>query len=365
MNAEPHGPGSGPDEVRAAPGPGAVSEQREVVVVGASAGGVEALTQLIAGLPLELPAAVFVVLHLAPHGSSLLPSILDRSGPMPVTAATDGERFERGHVYVCPPDMHMLVVDGQIRLTRGPRENGHRPAIDPLFRSAGRSYGRRAIGVVLSGTLDDGAAGLRFLKGRGGAAVVQDPADALYPGMPEAAVRHVDVDRIAPADRLADVICALLDEPLAAHVNGNPGTDPVGDPRGPDLVELGPAGSFLDAPSETTALTCPECGGVLSLFEDGHLMRFGCHVGHTYSAESLAEGQAEALENALWAAIRALEERADLLRRMGRRSTFPATASRLEARARDVEREARSIHAAAVRVGRAAPAAEAVGDGHE
>src|SRR5215218_4372253 len=171
--------------------------QRDIVVVGASAGGVEALMQLVAGLPAELPASVFVVLHTAPTSESVLPEILSRSGALPASAARDGERHERGHIYVAPPDSHMLLADGRIRLTRGPRENGHRPAVDPLFRSAARAHGPLCVGVIVSGTLDDGTAGLRFLKGRGGAALVQDPADALYPGMPSSAIANVEVDGVA------------------------------------------------------------------------------------------------------------------------------------------------------------------------
>src|SRR3954451_14678007 len=152
---------------------------RDIIVVGASAGGVEALGKLVAGLPAELPASIFVVLHLLPSGTSVLDSILHRSGSLPASTAVDGERFERGHIYVAPPDQHLLLWDGEMRLSLGPRENGHRPAIDPLFRSAARAFGPKVIAVILSGALDDGAAGMRFVKERGGAAVVQDPDDAL------------------------------------------------------------------------------------------------------------------------------------------------------------------------------------------
>jgi two-component system chemotaxis response regulator CheB len=195
--------------------------QRDVVVIGASAGGVEALTTVVGSLPADLPAAVFVVLHLAPAGASALASILTRSGSLQATPGTDGERFERGRVYVAPPDFHMLVDDEHIRLTRGPREKAHRPAVDPLFRSAARAHGERCVGVVLSGALDDGTAGLRFLKGAGGVALVQDPADALYSGMPASALANVDVDVVAPAAGLADAICAALDQSL---LTGNRGT---------------------------------------------------------------------------------------------------------------------------------------------
>src|SRR3954453_13407645 len=158
---------------------------RDIVVIGASAGGVQALDDLVGRLPPELPAAVFVVLHLAAGGRSVLPSILERSGPLPAAVPAEQQFPERGHIYVAPPDRHLLLVGREVRLTGGPRENGHRPAIDPLFRSAARAYGPRVIAVVLSGTLDDGAAGARMVRDRGGTVIVQHPDDALYSDMPE------------------------------------------------------------------------------------------------------------------------------------------------------------------------------------
>jgi two-component system, chemotaxis family, protein-glutamate methylesterase/glutaminase len=289
--------------------------QRDVIVVGASAGGVQALQALVAQLPPEMPASVLVVLHLMSSGTSVLASILDRAGPLSATQAVDGERLERGHVYVAPPDHHMLLRGEQIHLSAGPRENGHRPAIDPLFRSAARAYGRRVIGVVLSGTLDDGTDGLRLIKHRGGVSVVQDPTDAAYPSMPESAIRYDGPDRIVPIAEMGAVLFDLVDNPLDP-----PPTEGVADPaeQAVDLVEVeygreDPAGS-------ATLLTCPDCGGVMLERDDGGMVRFACQVGHAYSPESLNEQQGEALEHALWNAIRTLDERADLLRRMARRA---------------------------------------------
>src|SRR3954471_4714542 len=188
--------------------------QRDIVVVGASAGGVEALSELFAGLPAELPAAVFVVLHVAPGGTSVLPQLLGRRTSLPVGAARDDEPVERGRVYVAPPDHHLILSGGRVTLTRGPRENGLGPAIAPLFRSAARAYGARVVGVVLSGALDDGTAGLKMITDAGGAGLVQDPADALYPSMPRHALEY-DAPRPVPIAAMAAAICALLEEPVS------------------------------------------------------------------------------------------------------------------------------------------------------
>jgi two-component system, chemotaxis family, protein-glutamate methylesterase/glutaminase len=181
-----------------------------VIVVGASAGGVQALSRLAAGLPPDLPAAVAVVLHVPPSGHSVLHQILQRAGPLPCDAAQDGEALRAGHIYVGPPDRHLVLDDREVRLTRGPKENGHRPAIDPLFASAARTHGPRAIGVILSGTLDDGTAGLAAIKLAGGTTVVQDPEDALYPGMPSSAIERVAVDHVVALDELASLLSELV-----------------------------------------------------------------------------------------------------------------------------------------------------------
>jgi two-component system, chemotaxis family, protein-glutamate methylesterase/glutaminase len=188
---------------------------RDIVVIGASAGGVEALSVLMGGLPPHLPAAVFVVLHLM-GGRSMLAPILSRSGPLPASAALDREQFAHSHIYVSPPDVHMILDEGVVRLTHDPREKGCRPAIDPLFRSAATVYGPRVIGVVLPGLLHDGSEGLSAVKHHGGLAVVQDPSDAKYSPMPSAAIAATDVDVVAPVDRIARVLVDLVSAPISS-----------------------------------------------------------------------------------------------------------------------------------------------------
>jgi two-component system chemotaxis response regulator CheB len=313
---------------------------RDVIVVGASAGGVEALENLVRGLPPELPASIFVVLHLLSTGTSVLDSILARSGELPASVAVDGERFERGHIYVAPPDQHLLLRDEHVHLSIGPRENGHRPAVDPLFRSAARAFGPRVIAVVLSGSLDDGAAGMRFVKERGGAAVVQDPRDARYPAMPSNAMAATDVNAVAPAGELGEVFGTLLENPLDKRL----AVEADGLWTAPELEER--------AEGDPSGLTCPVCGGALWEREEGPLVRFACRTGHAFSPDSLVEEQSKALEGALWFALRGLEERADLFRRMAMRAgDSPRTSRRFESRARGVERHAQVVREAIAKLG--------------
>jgi two-component system, chemotaxis family, protein-glutamate methylesterase/glutaminase len=286
----------------------------DTVVIGASAGGVEALGRLVRVLPPELPAALFVALHVPPWTSSALPSILDRQGPLPAAHARDGEPIRHGRIYVAPPDSHLMVGQDTVRLGRGPRENGHRPAVDPMFRSAARAHGPRTVGVVLSGVLDDGTAGLLAIKARGGTAIVQDPDEAPYPSMPSNAIEHVKVDHVVPITRIAALLGELAEEAP------NPSSPPEGHSEEADAEEhlgdlnaQGPAG----VPGRPSIFSCPECDGVLWEIQDGGgLVRFRCHVGHAWSPESLLSQQSEALESALWVALRSLQERAALARRM-------------------------------------------------
>ncbi len=289
---------------------------RDIIVVGASAGGVEALMQLVRRLPADLPAAVFVVLHLPAHSPSLLPQILERNGPLPALHPADGQAIEAGRIYIAPPDFHLLLESDRIRVSRGPRENGHRPAVDPLFRTAARSFGSRVVGVVLSGTLDDGTAGLAAIKQVGGLAIVQDPDEARYGGMPRSAIESVAVDHKLPVADIAGVLDRLAREPFERE------EEPVSEKiqRESQIAAFDlDAISGEDHPGQPSVFGCPDCGGTLWELHDGGLVRFRCRVGHAWTANGLLAEQSDGIETALWTALRALEERAVLCRRVADR----------------------------------------------
>jgi two-component system, chemotaxis family, protein-glutamate methylesterase/glutaminase len=318
-----------------------------VVVVGASAGGVEALVQFVGSLPVVVPYSVLVVLHISPTGTSVLPSILARAARVAVASPGDGDILRDGHVYVAPPDRHLLVDDEVLRLSQAPRENGHRPAIDPTMRSAAHHYGAGALGIVLSGSRDDGTAGLLAIKEHGGIAIAQDPEEALYDGMPRSAIQHVALDVVLPVDRMADWILQVDDQhriPEDVRAADNPGET---------HVRVAAVPSVTEAKGDGTRFTCPDCGGVLFEHREGDLERFECSVGHVYSIDSLAAAQAEGLENALWAAVRTLEDRVALLGRItarAGRSEHHHSARAFEAQARELAERARVIRAAIERV---------------
>lgn len=284
----------------ARPSPDAVVNP-DLVVIGASAGGVETLKRIVERLPADLPAAVCIVLHIAPDTPSLLAGILARSGSLPCHAATEADPLRQGQILVAPPDRHLVVEGEHVHLSVGLRENGHRPAVDVLFRSAAEAKGDRVIGVILSGTRGDGALGLAAVKAGGGLAIVQDPQEALYAGMPTRALANVDVDAVVPSGLVAETIVAMVageDPPTKARQNG---------PQGP-LAETssGNGGTTI----------CPECGGVLTERHETEVPLWQCRVGHRYSPESLLDAQALDVEAAMWTAVRALEDRARLLAQM-------------------------------------------------
>lgn len=286
---------------------------RDIVVVAASAGGLEPLRTLLRNLPADLPAALFVVLHVPSTGGRTLPRILDRAGPLPASSAVDGDRIQPGQVYVAPPDQHLLVVENTVRLSRAPRQNGVRPAADPLFRSAALYAGPRVTGVVLSGTLDDAALGSATVERRGGRVVVQDPGDADYQGMPRSTIAATRQPVVTAASGLAGVVTRLAKQQEAAPPGGQ---EP--DPELAAEVSGLLAGSFeTDRRSSTFSdLTCPDCGGPLYLSYGERTQTYDCLVGHRWTPQSLLEQHSATVERAILAAIGSLEERAKLSSRL-------------------------------------------------
>ena len=277
---------------------------QRVIGIGASAGGVKALNTIVEDLPGDLPAAVFVVVHVASDYPSMLPEILNRAGALPAAHATDREPIRPGRIYVAPPDRHVLVQGARVRVTRGPREHGHRPAVDPLFRSMAASYGSGAVGMVLTGSLDDGSAGLRSIVEEGGLAIVQ--SDPEHPDMPRNASAAVQVHYRTPLANIAQLLTSIASAPLHTTIE-LPAPEP--DPWEAQAFEE------LHTPS---GFTCPECGGSLAQSDDEPL-RFRCRVGHAYAPETLMARQDETVESSLWVAVRVLDERRDLLERISSR----------------------------------------------
>jgi two-component system, chemotaxis family, protein-glutamate methylesterase/glutaminase len=313
-----------------------------VVVVGASAGGVEALRELVANLPPDFEACVLVVLHMPARGSSALPAILDRAGPLPARAAREGDRLEPGTVLVGVPDHHLVVLSDSITLTRGPHENGHRPAVDVLFRSAARHHDGRTTAVVLSGALDDGAAGMVAVRRRGGNGIVQDFDEALYDAMPRGAAAGAEVEHVVPVAKIPPLLSELV------AMSPEPVVRPAGElmTRETELADMDADELHdPDRPGVPAGLGCPSCGGSLFQIEEGNLMRFRCRVGHAWSPESLLEQQTLALEGALWMAIRGLEEKVALVTELGQRAAdrgYQRTAGRFSDTA-DSAREAAEL----------------------
>jgi|SRR5436190_3860336 len=317
-----------------------MTQRNQIVVVGTSAGGIEALRTLAAALPADFPAPICVVMHTAPQSPGVLHEILSRSGPLVSTLAVSGERLRPGRVYVARPDHHLLVEPGKLRVTKGPKENRFRPAIDPLFQSAAQVYGPGAIGVILTGSLDDGVAGLWTVKRLGGTAVVQDPAEALYSAMPRNAIQQVDVDHVVPIDQLAPLLVRLTAMPVQERLAG----------AVPEYVsvevkiamEQNPIDAGLERIGDPSRFACPDCHGVLLQLKGGPEARYRCHTGHAFSASSLLAAVNEQIEDTLWASIRALEEGQLLLATMSERlktTQKSAEAAELTARAEEAKQQ--------------------------
>ncbi len=320
---------------------------RDIIVIGASAGGIDALARVVHHLPPALPASVFIVCHISPVARSVLPTILSRNGPLLAAHARDGEPFYPGHIYVAPPDRHLLLgPDGRMQLTHGPRENNHRPAADPLFRSAARHYGPRVVGVVLSGSLSDGAAGLMAVRSAGGVAVVQDPADAMVAAMPLSASQIAGADYVVAAADIGPLLVELVRGGAAAsRTGGSPVPDPID--KMPEAVTRDMEQQIRDQrQGKLATFTCPECGGNLWQVDEKDLVRFRCHVGHVYNGDVLLDEQAQALEAALWTAVRIFKERCVLSRQLADRERGEGRAegaARFDEQAEQAERYSQLI----------------------
>ena len=322
---------------------------RDILVIGGSAGATAPLKAILGGFPPDLPAAVFVVLHIPARSTGILALVASAAGPLPVHEAANGLKVAPGNVYLASPDRHLILVDGTMRLGHGPRENMARPAIDPLFRSAAAAYGPRVIGLVLSGFLSDGASGLHAIKRCGGVALVQDPDDAVADEMPRRALEATVADLVVPSARLGDVLSDLVRQPAGPTV-----------PIPPEvLLEIDiAAGERIDSPrlatiADPAALTCPACGGVLSKIRVGHPLRFRCQVGHAYTADILGKEQEGSIDEALRVALRIIEERAELVQRMandGRQSGRVAVAAMLDERAKEYRGHAETLRDAVLRL---------------
>ena len=317
--------------------------KHDVIVIGASAGGVEAISRVVSELPRDLQASVLVVLHVS-RGKSMLPEILSRAGRMPAVHATDGMALQYQRVYVAPPDHHLIVDQGHARVVHTATENGVRPAVDPLFRSAARTYGTRVIGVILTGALDDGTAGVVAVREAGGITIVQDPDEAFSPGMPRSAVASGAVDHILPLRDIPVLLTALVNENAPERL---PASDhPHLRPMEPDLGKMPLARRGSDRPGKPSVFTCPDCHGTLWEADEGGILRFRCRVGHVYSPESMVAAQTDEVDRALWIALRTLEERAALAHRLaerGRERNHFGVEKAFVARALEAEREAEQI----------------------
>jgi two-component system chemotaxis response regulator CheB len=319
---------------------------QRIVVIGGSAGAVEALLDLVSRLPADFPAPIFVTIHIPADSPSILPELVARRTYLRAKHAENGERYRQGTIYVAPPDRHMLIEpNGKIRVVRGPRENRHRPAVDPLFRSAAAAAGRNVIAVVLTGNLDDGTAGAIAVKQRGGTLIVQDPREALHASMPQSAMSNAEVDYVLRLSEIARKLTELAAVPPS----------PVAVPNETvDMMDMENRITEFDAntlqqddrPGAPSAFSCPDCGGVLWEIKEGDFVRFRCRVGHAFSPETMLGAQSDILEQALWSALKTLEESARLSKRLAdteRERGHTWMAARFDEREKDARERADTI----------------------
>jgi two-component system, chemotaxis family, protein-glutamate methylesterase/glutaminase len=323
-----------------------IAMSERCIVIGASAGGVETLKEVVARLPADLSVPVFVVLHIPPFVASSLPEILSQVGPLPAVHPQDGTRIKPGHIYVAPPDLHLLIEDGRIAIKRGPKENRFRPSIDALFRSAAYIYGSKAIGVVLSGALDDGTSGLWSIKRLGGIAIVQEPSQAQFDSMPLSALEYVDVDYKLPSTEIGALLGrlvlesapeTLMDEEVILRMKTESLIAAEDGAFQKGIMEMG----------TLTPFTCPECKGALVKIPEGEMSRFRCHTGHAYTDNALLEAVSESTGEMLWQVMRSLEEDVMLLNHMGQHLKEAGNADRAEKffkKARELEKRSKTFH---------------------
>lgn len=322
---------------------------RDIIAIGGSAGAIDGLQRILKTLPANFPGSLLVVIHTSAEGPGLLPKVLTRAGSIPAVSPVDGQPIKRGQIYVAPPDLHLTVTDGVIRLNKGPRENGSRPAIDALFRSVATRYGARAVAVLLSGYLDDGAAGMYVVRRRGGLGIIQEPNDALVQDMPVHALEYAGADFILPASAIGAKLLEIVDgagKVISMNKRTRPGArdrkqrgsvDRNGDQNSPNAFAAYAEGGE----GKPSVFACPECHGVLWEIKEGGSVRYKCRTGHAYSEATLNEELSRAGETALWAAMRALEEKASMARRLAEAAAGPRPwKSRMQEEARTFARHA-------------------------
>ncbi|QKZ11794.1 chemotaxis protein CheB [Spirosoma sp. KUDC1026] len=326
--------------------------KRDIIVVGASAGGVYALKELVASLPADCAASIFVVLHVSPHAPSYLPDILTHTGPLVATHPRDGEPIQPGRIYVAPPDHHMLIEYDQVIVKRGPKENRFRPSVDALFRSAAYTYGPRVIGVVLTGMLNDGTSGMWSIKRLGGTSIVQEPENAMYPSMPASVLEYVDVDYVLPISGMGSLLTELITE----EILGKPFLSPEEEERMSAEINIAAEDSAFEQGilnlGELTPLTCPECNGALISIKEGKLIRYRCHTGHAFTASSLLAETTKSIEESFWKAAKSLEETVILLEQSGKQFAEGGNSEAAEQffdKARQARERAKSAHELAYR----------------
>jgi two-component system chemotaxis response regulator CheB len=329
------------------------SKGRNIIVVGSGAGGLEALDELVGQLPTDLPASIFIVQHMPPHNSGEpLLRRLSRHQAFQPKLARNGERFKPGRIYIAAPDNHLLLKNDTLLVTKGARENRQRPAIDPLFRSAAVSHGARVIGVVLSGMLDDGTAGLLAIKRCGGVTVAQDPGDAAYSGIPLSALSGLGVDFCVPVAEMGPLLTALVSERHGRKKAVAP------DIRTEALIAEHVVSDVaqVNALGDQVPYNCPGCGGVLWELHTPGEKRYRCHTGHSYTGPALLASQSEKIEEMLWISLRMFEERKNLLTSMAKASSRAAARTESRQRAKETQGYIDRIRAMLLEPGSDAPA---------